>query len=64
VNAGTAIAGVTTDTSDFQSGPGSMVGFTQRITLAPICADNGRRLQDFLVWDGRSRADGYHLQAI
>jgi phosphate-selective porin OprO/OprP len=38
-----------TDTSDFQSGPGSTVGFTERITFAPVYAENGRRLLHFGV---------------
>ena len=33
-----------TGSGDFKSDPGSTVGFTERITLAPINADDGRRL--------------------
>jgi phosphate-selective porin OprO/OprP len=33
-----------TGPGDFQSEPGSTVGFTERITLAPINSDQGRRL--------------------
>jgi phosphate-selective porin OprO/OprP len=38
-----------TDASDFQSGPGSTVGATERVSWAPIQADGARRLLHFGV---------------
>ena len=55
-----------TNTADFESGPGSTAGFTQRVTLAPIYADGGRRLLHFgmaLSREFPSRASSFSINS-